>query len=150
MLTFYRKHYNNARKANTILYNTDKSFSDEGFMTSAELYISKDKNGKPKISSLKKVSNNEHLDGILLNINDYHKYELWQTEYRIMDANGNIINSDEWEMPPVRYGYAGTVSKLDNSLKYTNLDKGDNYYALFFITNVDNEKIYSKLIKVGE
>ena len=116
-------------------------------MSRANLYLA-DNNGKLIISTAKLMSNNERLDGILLNLDEYEKYEVWAYSYRILDNSGNVMDTSKWESAPVITGFSGNLKEFE--LEYASLDKGDNYYALFIITDMNGNTSYSKLLKVGE
>ena len=145
-LTYYRKQAD-TRFTYGILYDKDLKISDAGFMSRVTLYLTT-KDDKLFISSAKLNSNNERIDGILLNLEDYESYEIWTNTYRILDANGNVLNTNEWEASPITTGFGGELN--DFELEYASLDKGDNYYALFIITDMSGNASYSKLIKIGE
>lgn len=148
MLTYYRKSSNNSRRATAILYNTNLEFTDDGFMSSADIYFNNDKDGNPIISTAKLISDNERIDGVLLNLDNYNKYELWQYSYRILDDKGNVLDTSEWEGAPVIHGYGGELSKI--KMRYASLDEEDNYYGLFIVNDINGNSSYSKLIKIGE
>ena len=147
----YRKKY--GRKTTAILYGKEENIEEKlqsELAPIVDLYISNDSNGNPIASSAKLKSNNEYLDGILLKLDNYDTYNLSGSRKRILDENGDVLELSEWESPPVLHYLRGPMEELKTSLKYTNLSKGDNYYAIFFITDVNGEVSYSKLIKVGE
>ena len=150
--TTYKK-ANNERTAIAMLYDYDRQYSDPYFTilsdVLADVYITNDKNNKPFVSSAKLISNNERIDGILLKLDDFDKYELWQGRFKVLDDDGNVI-AGEWETTPVKYGFGGEMKELSKSLIYSDLDKGDDYYALFIINDIHDNISYSKLIKVGE
>lgn len=145
ILTYNR---NNIRRTYGILYDKDLDFSDDKFMNSADVYFDKNKNGEPILSNAKLISDNERIDGILLNLNDYETIELWQHSYKILDKKGKVLDSTKWEGAPVVNGYSEELKKLE--LRYSSLEKGDNYYALFMITDTHGNVTTSKLIKVGD
>ena len=145
-LTYYRKQ-DNLRTTYGVLYDTDAKIGDSSFMSRANLYLA-DNNGKLIISTAKLMSNNERLDGILLNLDEYEKYEVWTYSYRILDNSGNVMDTSKWESAPVITGFSGNLKEFE--LEYASLDKGDNYYALFIITDMNGNTSYSKLLKVGE
>ena len=145
-LTYYRKKQN-IYYTFGVLYNTDLSFTDDGFSSRVTLYLKNNKN-KLILSNAKLQSNNERLDGILLNLDDYNRYEIWTNSYRILDNNGNVLDSSKWESSPVIEGFIGNLNELE--LQFASLDKENDYYALFIITDINGNASYSKLIKVGK
>lgn len=145
ILTYYRKRNNNSRTVNGVLYGKDLKFTDDGFYNSVIFSIT-DSNGNPVISSAKLQSKNERINGVLLRLEDYDKYEIWNNSYKILDESGNY--TEEWEASPTATGYAGEFSKI--SLKNSGLDDNDNYYGLFILKDIYGNTSYSKLIKVGE
>ena len=146
--TRYRKNETTPHQATIFIYDNDRELSDPMYQVHGSLGIIND-NMKPKVANFEVSSNNERINGVIIPLDDYDVYELWHFDYRILDDNGAVVDRKKWESAPVKYGYTGTVSKLNDSLKYASLDKGDNYYALFLITDINNEVNYSKLIKVG-
>ena len=148
--TMYRKNYNDSRSATMFLYNTNKKVDDMGYFSLVTMYIVTDKEVNPAISNVKLKSKNEYVDGAILNIDEYNKFEIWYSDYRILDESGNVLDTSEWETAPVKEGYNGEISAIKTGLKYSDLDKGDNYYVVFFIHDINNEIISSKPIKVGE
>ena len=148
---YYRQKY--GRKVTAILYGKKENL-EEKLQTElnpiVDLYITTDNKGKPTISNAKLRSDNERLDGILLNINDYDTYNIIRSRKKILDNSGNVLDTSEWESPPEFYMLYGKNDELKTGLKYTSLDKGNNYYALFLVTDTNNQVSYSKLIKVGE
>ena len=70
--------------------------------------------------------------------------------YKILDENGNILDSSEWEGAPTVHGYEEEISKLD--LIYSDLDTsdGNEYYLSFVIHDLHNETTWSNLIRIGD
>ena len=149
VLTYHRNRNNqNQRTTDAILYDKDYDISDGRFMSRATLYLADTSNKKLTVSMAKLKSNNERINGAVLNIDDYETYEIWTNSYRILDDKGNVLDTSEWESSPTLTGFSGKLSELE--FEYTNLDKGNRYYALFIITDINGNTSYSKLIKVGE
>ena len=116
-------------------------------MSRATLYLADTSDKKLTVSMAKLRSNNERINGIVLNMDDYETYEIWTNSYRILDEKNNVLDTSEWESSPTLTGFSGKLDELE--FEYTSLDKGDNYYALFIITDINGNTSYSKLIKVG-
>jgi len=148
ILTYHRKNSNETRYVNAIIYDGDLDILDKEYSKSVDLYLANDNEGNPVISTAKLRSNNERIDGVIIDIKEYDNMELWQHSYRILDENGNVLNTSEWEGAPVIKGYGEKISEL--KLKYDSLDEGKNYYALFIINDNNGNSSYSKLIKIGE
>lgn len=146
-LTYYRKKQD-IKYTYGILYDKDADFTNSNFSARATLYLKENEKGKLILSNAKLNSKNERIDGILINLDEYETYEIWTNSYRILDENGKVLDTTEWESAPVVTGFGGNLSELE--LEYSSLDKGDNYYALFIVTDMNGNASYSKLIKVGE
>lgn len=144
ILTYYRKKNSNFRNVYGMLYAKDLGFMDDGYSNSVIFNISEN-NNIPFISSAKLQSKNERINGVLLKLDDYDKYEIWNNSYKILDEEGNY--TEEWEASPTFTGYGGDFSKI--KLKNSGLDDGDNYYGLFILKDIYGNTSYSKLIKVG-
>jgi len=147
MYTSYR---NNTKTRTTtgIVYDNDLDILDDKFSRVVYLYFTDNEKGQPVFSTAKLVSDNERIDGIILDLKEYEEVELYQFTYRILDDKGNVMDSNEWESAPTVYGVGEELSKIN--MKYSSLDDISDYYGLFIITDVNGNKINSKLIKVGE
>ena len=147
ILTYYRQKQD-TKFTYGILYDDDAKFTDSNFSANATLYLTENKNGNLTLSTAKLNSKNERIDGVLINVDDYEKYEIWTNSYRIIDSSGKVLDTSEWESAPIVTGFGGDLEDLE--LEYSSLDKGDNYFALFIISDINGNSSYSKLIKVGE
>lgn len=145
ILTYYRKNNNESRTVKGILYAKDLDFTDDGFMNNVVFNIT-NINDNPIISTAILASKNERINGALLRLEDYNKYEIWNNSYKILDEEGNY--TEEWEASPTYMGYSGNLSEI--KLKNSNLDLGENYYGIFVLKDIYGNTSYSKLIKVGE
>lgn len=127
------------------LYDTSKEYGEKGFSYAVNLFYGfKDK--KPYISNAKiTIDKDERLEGTLLDINKFDSLEMFRFEYKILDDNGNY--TDDWGSAPE---YKGFSSKLKNMKINNSSLKDGEYYVVFYIYDVNNQKHNSKLIKVGE
>lgn len=148
ILTFNKKSLNNSRWAKAIIYNKSLDYLDDGYSSVADLYFSNNSSGDPIISTAKLISDNERIDGIILNLDNYDVFELLQYSYRILDDNGNVISSSEWERAPIIKSYVEKFSEME--FKYSSLDGEKDYYGMFTINDINGHSSYSKLIKIGE
>ena len=137
---------------NGILYN--KNAGDFGKMDNAEISIVND-SGKPKFGDVIITgSRDQRYDGIVRNINDYTTIDIFKLKYKILDSNGNILPSDDWETPGQMNGielrdFETNDINSEIDLRYTGLDDGE-FYCLFILFDMNNVGHYDKLIKVGE
>ena len=146
--TYYRK-INGFNTAGAILTHKDKDWQERDAEVIATLMITKNSNGNAVISGAKLISDNERVDGILLDINEYKKYQIVVGESKILAADGKVLPSEKWEMAPDYYIWYG---EMDDEFKYASLDftLDNDYYALFKIKDINGNISYSELIKVGE
>ena len=141
VMSYYRKS-NNSSRVNATLYKKDKGLDYD----QADIYFgTKDK--KPVISSIKLKSYNDRLDGILLNKDDYDSYSVYMPDYKILDEDGKIIPTSNWESGKVLRGWD---IKIDDEYVYGSLDDKEDYYAFFIIIDIYENENNSRLIKVGE
>ncbi len=143
--SFYRKNGNGQRYNFGSLYNSNLDIQDENYTNSVTYYYALE-DGKIKVSGAKLSSNNERIDGILLDLKDYTDYSIYMSAYRILDDNGNV--TDEWESAPIIYGYEEKLDKLQFKLSGIE-DTDEEYYCVFAIIDVNQNIDYSKLIKIG-
>ena len=146
--SFYRKH-NNTRFIYVTLYAKDKDFLDDDYMTGATLFFAPTIGENPVVGSAKLRSYNERIDGTLLDLNNYSKYEALFAAYKLLDNKGNVLPSEEWESAPVYTGWSADLTSTDD-YKYSSLDIEGEYYALFIVNDIHDNSSYSKLIKVGD
>ena len=128
-----------------IIYDNSKSFTDKEYSSAATLLI-KDENGKPIFGGAKKITRDERLEGVLFDLSSFDTLEHYKSEYKILDANGNMMDQEDWERIPVLTGLGGKFE--DFELEYAGVDDGE-FYCLFVIYDINNNAYYSSFIKVG-
>ena len=137
---------------NGVLYN--KNAGDFGKMDNANITIVND-SGKAKFGDVIITgSRDQRYDGIVRNINDYTTIDIFKLKYKILDDNGNLMSSDDWETPGTMTGielkdFQTNDINSEIDLRYTGLDDGE-FYCLFILFDMNNVAHYDKLIKVGE
>ena len=77
VLTYHRnRNKQNQRTTDAILYDKDYEITDSRFMSRATLYLADTSDKKLTVSMAKLRSNNERINGIVLNMDDYETYEI--------------------------------------------------------------------------
>jgi hypothetical protein len=101
---------------------------------------------RPKIRNIQIDSRNEALSVGLYDINDFSSIELMKTERMILDKNGKLMDSEDWEGIPVMEGLSFDPNDFD--MTYKGMDDGE-WCAIFFVYDIDGNTYQSELIKVG-
>ena len=101
---------------------------------------------RPKIRNIQIDSRNESLSVGLYDINDFSSIELMKTERMILDKNGKLMDSEDWEGIPVMEGLS--FDPNDFNMTYKGMDDGE-WCAIFFVYDIDGNTYQSELIKVG-
>ena len=102
---------------------------------------------KPEIRNIQIDSRNEKLSIGLYNKNDFSSIEIMKTERMILDKNGKLMDSEDWEGIPVMEGLSFDPNDFD--MQYKGMDDGE-WYAIFFVYDIDGNTYQSDLIKVGD
>ena len=145
-ITYRQNDGNKTRRSAGILYDFEKGLL--GTSEAVNLNISY-KGDEPVISGGEKISRDQRIDGIAYDISKFTGLAVPAHEYKILDKNGNLLPTSEWEDIPSYDVYLIKLKEM--KLERFSLDKAKGeYYVLFNITDTNNESKYSKLIKVGE
>ncbi len=118
----------------------------------ATIYLKENsESGRPEIAAVGKESDNDYIDGTLINIDDYAKYAIYLLEYEILD-DGEVMPIEDWISPNEILGVSGDIKELKENLYFSNLDKdnGYEYYLTFEIYDIYGGVSFSKLVRIGE
>lgn len=139
---------------NTITYSSVVALEvvkrDEDFkIDSAKAIITKNKkNGKSSFDSYILLSSSDKKivpNNMVIDINDYTHIIFASSRYKITDDKGNFTM--DWESNKI---YAGGEFEISDNWKLVedNFDDGEDYYAVFYLYDVNNKQHYSNLIKI--
>ncbi len=128
-----------------VIHNSDVAFgTDEWKFDSAKIYLSYDENNKLFISQVIPTGK-EIAYGTIYSINDYTIAEFTNYRYKILDESGKY--NENWIGTDTKHLFS--INLKDNEYEFvtTNLDSGE-FYCLFQVTDITNNKYYSNLIKI--
>ena len=139
-----KEYYYNA----AVVYNLKSTIEDiDDYVASADFYYYRD-GDELKLSTAKLRTKDERINGTLVDLEKFNYAEVVFSERRILDDNGNVLPTNEWESSP--YINAVKYYPKDTKITFGSLDtKNNEYYCLFLITDVAGNTELSKLIKVG-
>ena len=94
-------------------------------------------------------STNDYNNGILLYKDDYKTLQATYSKYKILDGNGNFLESEDWERSDSVYGFRVATDDFFDNISLSSFAKDNEYYVAFCITDVFSNVYYSNIIKGG-
>ena len=137
-----------------VLQNYGSELSD--FDTkSANLTVQIDKKNNIKLTQIIPTldDDEELVQGVTLKLKDYKSIQFSKFQYKVLDDNGNFTL--DWKGNPTLHLWEITDKKglSDKSFKFVrgSLDDNDGeYYCVFMITDIKNNTVYSKMVKISD
>ena len=137
-----------------VLQNYGSELSD--FDTkSANLTVQIDKKNNIKLTQIIPTldDDDELVQGVTLKLKDYKSIQFSKFQYKVLDDNGNFTL--DWKGNPTLHLWEITDKKglSDKSFKFVrgSLDDNDGeYYCVFMITDIKNNTVYSKMVKISD
>lgn len=134
-----------------VLQNYGSEFSD--FDTkAANLIVQVDKKNNIKLSQILPTLKDEDdlVQGLTLKLEDYKSIQFTKFQYKVLDSNGNFTL--DWQGNPTLHLWEisdrNGLTEKSFELKRGSLDDNGEYYCVFMITDIKNNTVYSKMVKI--
>ena len=128
------------------LFDKTKNFGDKGYSFATNAFFKMNPTDAEIVSAVVSFDDDERAEGIMVDIERYNYAEMWCFDYKIHDAKGNYTS--DWESAPTIYGFGGSLDEL--VFTRASIDDKSEFYVVFNIFDVNNQRNESKLIKVGK
>lgn len=106
-----------------------------------------DDNNKPYVTKIVRCAKEFEVDSSLLNLEDWEYFSWLTSGYRILDDNGNYMES--WPGNKIITGWDVYVKDLDFESANLDLNGEDEYYGIFQVFDIYGNYSYSNLIKIN-
>lgn len=121
----------------------------------ANLIVNVDKNNKVKLSQIIPTvdKDDDLVQGLTLKLEDYKSIQFTRFQYKVLDSDGNFTL--DWEGNSTFHLWEVTdkegLKESSFELRRKSLDESTGeYYCVFMITDIKNNTIYSKLVKIDD
>lgn len=132
------------RSVSGFLYDNSKEIGSNYYMNRVD-FLLEESNSGIKVNKAKLNSKNGRIDGIILDVKDYDRFEIYNQIYKMLDKDGKFTG--ELEGSPELVGVDGKPDKIN--LKKSKLENGEFYYV-FIINDINGNVYYSDFKKLGE
>lgn len=127
-----------------IMYNTEENEYFSWSTKGVKIFVRVDANNKPVITQMFDISS-DNINGTVYELEDFTTISLTNLRYKILDDEGNY--NQDWVSSGTSYYIETKTDVVNDELRFSSLDDGD-YYCVFGITDIKNNKIYSNLVKI--